>query len=72
MNSQSVDAQSEADRAGSVSVLDPAAWQQRLDRLSAILATIADHAGNQACWRCPYKDRHDQCTAAFGCRNQRR
>ena len=37
-----------------------------------MLATIADHANTQATWRCPYKDRHDRCTAAFGCRNQRR
>ena len=52
--------------------LDAEAWQQRLDRLSAVLAPIADHANVQATWRCPYKDRHDRCTAAFGCRNQRR
>ena len=37
-----------------------------------MLAPIADHANVQAAWRCPYKDRHDRCTAAFGCRNQRR
>ncbi len=52
--------------------LDADAWQERLDRLSSVLATIADHAGAQAQWRCPYKDRHDRCTASFGCRNQRR
>ena len=52
--------------------LDADAWQERLDRLGSVLATIADHAGAQAQWRCPYKDRHDRCTAAFGCRNQRR
>lgn len=52
--------------------LDADAWQQRLDRLSSVLATIAGHADAQARWRCPYKDRHDRCTASFGCRNQRR
>ena len=52
--------------------IDPTAWQERLDRLTAILNPIAEHATTQACWRCPYKDRHDQCTAAFSCRNQRR
>ena len=26
----------------------------------------------QATFRCPYKNRHDECTAKFGCRNQRR
>ncbi|MCY4374995.1 MAG: ASKHA domain-containing protein [Spirochaetaceae bacterium] len=36
-----------------------------------MLAPIADHATTQATWRCPYKDRRDRCTAAFGCRNQR-
>jgi hypothetical protein len=26
----------------------------------------------QATHRCPYKNRFDQCTAQFGCRNQRK
>ena len=72
MNPQSSGGRSAADPSPSGSGIDLAAWQQRLDRLSAVLATIADHAGSQARWRCPYKDRHDHCTAAFGCRNQRR
>ena len=52
--------------------VDQAAWERRRERLTAILATMADHAMVQATFRCPYKNRHDECTARFGCRNQRR
>ncbi len=55
-------------RAGQV---DAAAWERRRERLSAILSAMADHAMVQATFRCPYKNRHDECTAKFGCRNQR-
>jgi hypothetical protein len=47
-------------------------YKQRLDQLYEILAGIAEHANTQAKFRCPYKDRHDQCTATFGCRNKRK
>ena len=56
---------------GAASV-DPGAWEWRRERLSAILSAMADHAMVQATFRCPYKNRHDECTAKFGCRNQRR
>jgi hypothetical protein len=52
--------------------VDPAAWERRRERLSAILSAMADHAMVQSTFRCPYKNRHDECTAKFGCRNQRR
>lgn len=52
--------------------LDAAAWERRRERLSGILSAMADHAMVQATFRCPYKNRHDECTAQFGCRNQRR
>ena len=52
--------------------VDPVAWQQRLDRVSELLASMIDTAVEQATYRCPYKNRFDQCTAQFGCRNQRR
>jgi uncharacterized protein len=52
--------------------IDPAAYQQRLERLSEILNGIASHAGEVLACRCPYKDKHNRCTAQFGCRNQRR
>ena len=52
--------------------IDPAAYQKSLDRLSGILEGMAGHANEQATFRCPYKNRFDQCTAQFGCRNQRK
>ena len=52
--------------------IDSQEYQKRLDRLSDILAGIATHADEQATFRCPYKNRFDQCTAHFGCRNQRK
>ena len=52
--------------------IDPAKYKESLDRLSGILEGMADHANEQALYRCPYKNRFDQCTAKFGCRNQRR
>jgi len=51
--------------------IDPAEYQKRLDRLTEILAGIAAHADEVALCRCPYKNRLDQCTAQFGCRNKR-
>ena len=51
--------------------IDPAEYKKRLDRIEEIFAGIAGHADVQATYRCPYKNRHDQCTALFGCRNQR-
>ncbi len=38
--------------------------------LMEILSGIAEHADKQAQDRCPYRDRHDRCTAKFSCRNQ--
>lgn len=54
-----------------MTVVEPAEWEQRCERLSAILADMANHAMVQATNRCPYKNRFDECTAQFGCRNQR-
>jgi hypothetical protein len=52
--------------------IDPAEYQKRLDRLSEILSGIAQHADEVSQHRCPYKNRFDQCTAQFGCRNKRK
>jgi hypothetical protein len=52
--------------------IDPAEYQKRLDQLSEILNGIAQHAAEVSTGRCPYKNRLNQCTAKFGCRNQRR
>jgi hypothetical protein len=52
--------------------IDANAYQERLDRISAILGSMMERVENLTTKRCPYKNRHDRCTAAFGCRNQRR
>jgi len=50
--------------------IDPQQLQERFDRLSSILGDIVTQADDQATERCPYRDRHDLCTAKFRCRNQ--
>jgi hypothetical protein len=52
--------------------VDPAAWQQRLDRIGELFGAMIETATVQSTHRCPYKNRLDQCTAQFGCRNQRK
>ena len=52
--------------------IDKAAYQERLDRITAIFKDMMAHATEQARYRCPYKNRFDECTARFGCRNQRK
>lgn len=50
---------------------DPEAIRARLRRMTELFAEIAGQAQATARDRCPYRDRHDRCTAAFRCRNQR-
>jgi hypothetical protein len=52
--------------------IDAAAIQERFDRLSAIFTDIMATVDEVSKYRCPYKNRIGRCTAAFGCRNQRR
>ena len=52
--------------------IDPGEYQKRLDKLTSMLGDIVQHADTQAQSRCPYKNRHGECTAQFGCRNQRK
>jgi hypothetical protein len=52
--------------------IDNSEYQKRLAQLSEILEGIGRHVTELSKTRCPYKDRHDRCTAKFGCRNQRR
>ena len=47
-------------------------YQKRLDKITELFASMVGHADEQATYRCPYKNRFDQCTAKFGCRNQRK
>lgn len=42
------------------------------ERLVRELGAIAGDAAASALDRCPYRDRHDGCTFAHGCRNLRR
>ena len=50
--------------------IDPEAYRQRIDRLSAIFSDIAGHAKEISKFRCPYRDRLDRCTGKFKCQNQ--
>ncbi len=47
-------------------------YEKRLNRITEIFEGLVTHADEQATYRCPYKNRHDHCTAKFGCRNQRK
>ena len=55
-----------------MSQIDPAEFGKRLDKISEIFGQISEHAEKQSLMRCPYKNRFDKCTAAFGCRYQRK
>jgi hypothetical protein len=48
----------------------PEELQERLDRINELLGTMIDTVGELSTKRCPYKNRLDECTASFGCRNQ--
>jgi hypothetical protein len=48
------------------------AYQERLDRLSTIFGSMMETVDDLTTKRCPYKNKHDRCTANFGCRNQRK
>ena len=49
---------------------DQQAFQERLDRIGRLFTDIVGHAEVSSRTRCPYRDRHDLCTALFRCRNQ--
>jgi hypothetical protein len=51
--------------------IDKQEYQKRLDRITELFAQMIHHADELSTERCPYKNRFDQCTAKFGCRNQR-
>jgi hypothetical protein len=50
--------------------IDKRDYQKRLDRITALFSDMVVHADEQSRQRCPYRNRHDKCTAAFRCRNQ--
>ena len=52
--------------------IDKAEYEKRLNKITQIFEDLVVHADEQSTYRCPYKNRFDQCTAKFGCRNQRK
>ena len=52
--------------------INPEEYQKRLDKISELFAGMVTHADELSMKRCPYKNRFDQCTAQFGCRNKRK
>ena len=47
-------------------------YQKRLDEVSKIFSQMMKDVKKHTVQRCPYKDRLGQCTAKFGCRNQKK
>ncbi|MDX6560923.1 MAG: hypothetical protein QOD65_737 [Gaiellales bacterium] len=52
--------------------VDPEAYRERLERITELYSSMMTTVGDLSTRRCPYKNRFDQCTAKFGCRNQRK
>ncbi|RKU26551.1 ferredoxin [Candidatus Poribacteria bacterium] len=52
--------------------VDKTEYEKRLNKITKIFEELVTHADEQATYRCPYKNRDDQCTAKFGCQNQRK
>jgi hypothetical protein len=52
--------------------ITPEQYQERLDRIGELFGSMQLTVNDLIGRRCPYKNRFDQCTANFGCRNQRR
>ena len=50
--------------------IDEQEYRKRLEQISDLFSGMIRHADELSTERCPYKDRFDQCTAKFGCRNQ--
>lgn len=52
--------------------VDPDDYRATLARVEELFASMVERAAELSVTRCPYRNRLDECTAAFGCRNQRR
>ena len=50
--------------------IDEREYRQRLEQITDLFSRMIQRAGELSTERCPYKNRLDQCTAKFGCRNQ--
>ena len=53
-----------------MSKIDEQEYRKRLEQISDLFSRMIQRADELAAERCPYKNRLDQCTAKFGCRNQ--
>ncbi len=47
-------------------------YNESIVRLYEIYTGISQTVDSNSKWRCPYKNVKDECTADFGCRNQKR
>ena len=54
-----------------MSKIDPKEIEKRMARISEMFSEMVAHAETVSQTRCPYRDRHDLCTAEFRCRNQK-
>lgn len=54
-----------------MSKIDPEEYKKRLERMTELFADMVKEADRKSQTRCPYRNRHDECTAAIRCRNQR-
>jgi len=50
--------------------IDRVQYRESLDQLTEIFTRMIVRAEELSTRRCPYRNRRDQCTAAFGCRNK--
>ena len=50
--------------------IDPKDFQERLGKITQLYSEFVVHAKTQSRSRCPYRNRLDECTAKFECRNQ--
>jgi hypothetical protein len=55
-----------------MATIDRRRYEDCLERLTELLTGMVEHAAEVSAGRCPYKDRLNQCTASFGCRNKRK
>ena len=52
--------------------IDKAEYQKRLKKITELFSGMVVHADHLSTYRCPYKNRLDECTAKFGSQNQRK
>ncbi len=50
--------------------IDEREYRERLEQITDLFSRMIQRADELSTERCPYKNRLDQCTAKFGCRNQ--